>query len=185
MTYSKEGDEFDFFEIDPAVRDIAQDPTLFTYLSQGEGKQRVIIGDGRLKLAEAKEETYDVIVLDAFGSDSIPIHLLTADALDIFMSRLKSDGTLIIHISNRHLDLEPVPGRYAAERNLPAIASIKAATTELEVAQGQRPTHAVVISKSEELISQLGKREGWHPPRRNASLWTDSYSSVLDVLKFE
>ena len=100
------------------------------------------------------------------------------------MSRLKSDGTLIIHISNRHLDLEPVPGRYASERNLVALASIKAATTVLELAQGQRPTHAVVISKSEELISQLGKLEGWHPPRRNTSLWTDSYSSVLDVLKF-
>lgn len=173
MTYSKKGDEFDFFEIDPAVRDIAQDPNLFTYLSQGEGKQQVIIGDGRLKLAEAKEGTYDVIVLDAFGSDSIPIHLLTANALDIFMSRLKSDGALIIHISNRHLDLEPVPGRYAAERNLPARASIKAAT------------HAIVISKSEELISQLSKLEGWYPPRRNASLWTDTYSSVLDVLNFE
>jgi len=173
MTYSKKGDEFNFFEIDPAVRDIAQDPNLFTYLSQGGGKQRVIIGDGRLKLAEEKEGTYDVIVLDAFGSDSIPIHLLTADALDIFMSRLKSDGALIIHISNRHLDLEPVPGRYAAERNLPARASIKAAT------------HAIVISKSKEFISQLSKLDGWYQPRQNASLWTDAYSSVLDVLNFE
>ena len=185
MTYSKQGDQFDFFEIDPAVRDIAQDPNLFTYLSCGEGKQRVIIGDGRIKLAETEEGTYDVIVLDAFGSDSIPIHLLTADALDIFMSRLKNDGTLIIHISNRHMDLEPVPGRYASERNLPALASIKAATTELELAQGQRPTHAVVISKSERLISELARLKDWHPPRRNASLWTDSHSSVLDVLKFE
>jgi hypothetical protein len=184
MTYSKAGDQFDFFEIDSAVRDIAQDPDLFTYLSCGEGKQRVIIGDGRLKLAEAKEGAYDVIVLDAFGSDSIPIHLLTAEALDIFMSRLKSDGTLIIHISNRHMDLEPVPGRYASERNLSALASIKAASTELEVAQGQRPTHAVVISRSERLITELGKLKGWAPPRKNTSLWTDSYSSVLDVLKF-
>lgn len=185
MTYSKAGDQFDFYEIDPAVRDIAEDPGLFTFLSQGEGQYQVIIGDGRLKLAEAKEGTYDVIVLDAFGSDSIPIHLLTADALDIFMSRLKSDGTLIIHISNRYLDLEPVPGRYAAERNLPSLAAIKEATTQQEVAQGQRPTHAVAISKSADLISQLGKIEGWNPPRQNTSLWTDSYSSVLDVLKFE
>ena len=184
MTYSKKGDQFDFFEIDPAVRDIAQDPDLFTYLSCSEGKQRVIIGDGRLKLAEADEGTYDVIVLDAFGSDSIPIHLLTAETLDIFMSRLKSDGTLIIHISNRHMDLEPVPGRYASERNLPVLAAIKVATTDLEIAQGQQPTHAVVISRSEQLMSELGKRNDWHPPRRNTSLWTDSYSSVLDVLKF-
>lgn len=184
MTYSKKGDQFDFFEIDPAVRDIAENPDLFTYLLCGEGKQDVIIGDGRLKLAEAEEGTYDVIVLDAFGSDSIPIHLLTADALDIFMSRLKGDGALIIHVSNRHLDLEPVPGRYASERNLPAIASVKEPTTQLEVAQGQQPTHAVVISKSEKLISQLAERGGWHRPRENASLWTDSYSSVLDVLKF-
>ena len=184
MTYSKKGDQFDFYEIDTAVRDIAEDPELFTYLSCGEGTQQVIIGDGRLKLAEAKEGTYDVIVLDAFGSDSIPIHLLTADALDIFMSRLTSDGTLIIHISNIHMDLEPVPGRYASERNLPALAAIKVATTKLEMAQGQQPTHAVVISRSEQLMSELGKRSGWHPPRKNTSLWTDSYSSVLDVLKF-
>jgi hypothetical protein len=184
MTYSKKGDQFDFYEIDPAVRDIAENPDLFTYLSCGEGKQRIIIGDGRLKLAEASAGTYDVIVLDAFGSDSIPIHLLTADALDIFMSRLTSHGTLIIHISNNHMDLEPVPGRYASERNLPALASFKAASTELELAQGQSPTHAVVISKSERLISELGRLKDWHPPRKNTSLWTDSYSSVLDVLKF-
>ena len=123
-------------------------------------------------------------MLDAFGSDSIPIHLLTADAIDIFMSRLKSDGTLIVHISNRHLDLEPVLGSYASSRNLPALACLKSATTVLELSQGQLPTHTVVITRSEELVSSLRMLEGWQSPRRNTSLWTDSHSSVLDVLKF-
>ena len=184
MTYSRAGDQFEFFEIDPAVRDIAENPDLFTYLSCGEGQQQVTIGDGRLKLAEAPEASFDIIVLDAFGSDSIPIHLLTADAIDIFMSRLKSDGTLIVHISNRHLDLEPVLGSYASSRNLPALACLKSATTVLELSQGQLPTHTVVITRSEELVSSLRMLEGWQSPRRNTSLWTDSHSSVLDVLKF-
>jgi hypothetical protein len=181
MTYSKAGDQFDFFEIDPAVRDIAEDPDLFTYLSCGEGKQLVIIGDGRLKLAEADPETYDVIVLDAFGSDSIPVHLLTAEALDVFMSRLKSDGTLIVHISNRHLDLEPVLGRYAVDRKLEALVCIKSA----DASRGQLPTHAMAITRSPELISLLSALPGWHEPRNNTALWTDSHSSIFDVLTLQ
>lgn len=185
MAYSELGDQFDFFEIDPGVRDIALDPALFTCLSCGEGEYQVIIGDGRLKLAEVEEATFDVIVLDAFGSDSIPIHLLTSEAIDLFMSRLKSDGTLIVHISNRHIDLEPVLGRYARERKLPARTCLRAASTVIQQAQGQRPTHAVVISRSRRLISQLEERNGWQLPRSDTALWTDSYSSILDVLKFE
>jgi hypothetical protein len=181
MTYSKAGDQFDFFEIDPAVRDIAEDPDLFTYLTCGEGKQKVIIGDGRLKVAEAAPESYDVIVLDAFGSDSIPVHLLTAEALDVFMSRLKSDGTLIAHISNRHLDLEPVLGRYAVDRKLQALVCMTAA----QESRGQLPTHAMAITRSDKLISSLGALPGWHAPRNNTTLWTDSHSSILDVLTFQ
>lgn len=185
MAYSQEDDFFDFYEIDPAVRDLAENPDLFSCLSCGDGEYRVIVGDGRLKLAEVDEATYDVIVLDAFGSDSIPIHLLTADAIDMFMSRLKNDGTLIIHISNRHIDLEPVLGRYASERELPALVCMRAASTLIQQAQGQRPTHAVVISKSASLRSELEKSSDWHVARRNASLWTDSYSSILDVIRLD
>lgn len=184
MSYSRAGDQFDFFEIDPAVRDIAENPDLFTYLSCGAGQQQVIIGDGRLKMAETPPATYDVIVLDAFGSDAIPIHLLTAEALDIFMSRLKKNGALVVHISNRHLDLEPVLGRYATDRQLHSLTCVKSATTLRDVSQGQLPTHAVVITKSDKLISDLETRPGWNRPRSDTTLWTDSHSSVLDVLQF-
>lgn len=185
MSYSRAGDQFDFFEIDPAVKEIAEDPKLFTYLSCGDGKQEVIIGDGRLKLAEALPETYDVIVLDAFGSDAIPIHLLTAEALDLFMSRLRYTGVLVVHISNRHLDLEPVLGQYAKNRQLHSLACKKSATTLMELSQGQSPTHAVVVTRSEKVKSSLSALRGWHPTRNDTALWTDSYSSVLDVLEFQ
>jgi len=182
MAYSESGEHFDFFEIDPAVRDIASNPDYFRYLNCGEGSYEIIIGDGRIRLGEAPEAAYDVIVLDAFGSDSIPVHLLTAEALDLFLSRLKPDGVLIAHISNRHLDLEPVLGRYAQERDLHAIVRIAADRSRMEMAQGQQPTHVVVMSRQKPRITPLATLEAWREPRSNAALWTDSFSSVIDQL---
>lgn len=185
MAYSEQDEQFDFFEIDPAVRDIATNPDYFRYLTCGEGSQQIIIGDGRIELGKFPEASYDVIVLDAFGSDSIPIHLLTAEALDLFVSRLKPDGVLVVHISNRHLDLEPLLGRYAVDRKLKALARVTAAQSTYEVAQGQQPTQVVAISRVADRLVPLAKLQDWRTPRDDATLWTDSYSSIIDRLTFE
>ncbi|MGE3315859.1 MAG: spermidine synthase, partial [Planctomycetaceae bacterium] len=119
VCYRDLGYRFTFYEIDPLVRDIAENPKYFTYLSDcGRGDYEIILGDGRLKLAEADDGRYGMICFDAFSSDSIPMHLLTREALAMYLDKLSPDGTLVFHISNRHLDLRPVLAALAADANL-------------------------------------------------------------------
>lgn len=179
---ARSGDHFDYFEIDPVVRDVATDPTLFSFLTGcGKGTWEIIIGDGRLKIATKDDHAYDVIVLDAFGSDSIPVHLLTAEALDLYLSKLSRDGVLIIHISNRFIDLEPVLGRYAKERGY-AARNRNEFPSQQGQAEGYVPTQGIVIARDAELLEPLPE-EYWTPARSNAALWTDRFSSILDSLR--
>ena len=111
--YGRAGDTFTYYEIDPAVARIASDPTLFSYLSDSAADTDIVLGDGRLSL-ERTDEIYDVMVLDAFSSDAIPVHLLTAQAVQEYLRHLRADGVLAIHISNRYFDLRArrqPPGR--------------------------------------------------------------------------
>jgi len=125
--YGREGDVFRFYEIDPAIVRIARDPALFDMLTGGDAKIEVVEGDGRISLeAENREqsrEPFDILVLDAFSSDAVPVHLLTREALSIYRAALKPDGVLAVHISNRYLNLAPVVARAGSSvdmRNLVA-----------------------------------------------------------------
>src|SRR5215217_5967491 len=108
--YAQPGQEWTFYEIDPMIEQIARNPNLFTYLRDCPGEYPVVLGDARLKLAEAPDGKYGMIVGEAFSSDAIPVHLLTREATDMFLDKLDEDGVLVHHISNRHLELEPVVG---------------------------------------------------------------------------
>ena len=114
--YAEAGDDWTFYEIDPLVERIARDPRYFTYLQNSRGDLNVVLGDGRLTLQRATPGAYDLIVLDAFSSDAIPVHLLTREAVELYMSRLRTDGVVAVHISNRYLNLEPVLGALAQQR---------------------------------------------------------------------
>jgi hypothetical protein len=108
-TYSAPGQQWDFYDIDPSIVSIASNPQLFTFLSKcTRGSYRVILGDARLKLQEAPQGYYGLIVMDAFSSDSVPAHLLTTQALELYLAKLTPEGVLAFHISNRHLNLEPL-----------------------------------------------------------------------------
>jgi spermidine synthase len=108
-TYSAPGQQWDFYDIDPSIVSIASNPQLFTFLSKcTRGSYRVILGDARLKLQEAPQGYYGLIVMDAFSSDSVPAHLLTIQALELYLAKLTPEGVLAFHISNRHLNLEPL-----------------------------------------------------------------------------
>lgn len=113
--YAQPNRDFVFYEIDPAIKRIAEDKNLFTYLSDCGSPYEVIMGDGRLRIAEAPDHSYDMIFLDAFSSDSIPIHLLTREAFEIYFRKLKPEGLIIVHISNRFLDLSPLVAALARE----------------------------------------------------------------------
>ena len=113
------GEDWTFFEIDPEVIRIARDPKSFRFLSACAPNAKIVPGDGRLTLA-ASSERYDLIVLDAFSSDAIPVHLLTREALAGYLSRLKPGGVIILHVSNRHLELASVAAAVGAADGLVA-----------------------------------------------------------------
>src|SRR5204862_189610 len=105
-TYGKTGDYIRIYEINPQVRQIAQ--TRFTYLSNCEARVEIVLGDARLSLEREEPQQFDILVLDAFSSDAIPVHLLTKECFAIYQRHMKPDGVICVHISNRYLTLQPV-----------------------------------------------------------------------------
>src|SRR5262249_21615234 len=111
--YVRPGQRWTFYEIDPAVIRIARSPRLFSFLARApDGAIDIVQGDGRISLRESREE-FGLLVIDAFGSDAIPVHLLTREAIEIYRERLRTDGIIAFHISNNYLDLEPVLAKLA------------------------------------------------------------------------
>jgi len=176
--YGETGDEMSFFEIDEAVADIAADPRLFTYLADSPATVRVEVGDGRLLLTDEPSGSFDLVVLDAFSSDSIPIHLLTVEAMRLYASRVDDGGAIAVHVSNRVFDLAPVVE--AARRDL----GWHAAIGEGGSGEGASISRWIVLSPEERLTSALLDRPLWSDldPGRVVE-WTDDYSSVLSVLR--
>src|SRR5207244_3866864 len=101
--YGRPGDRVTFYELDPAVARIASNPRWFTYLRDSRADVRIVVGDGRLELAAAPDHGYDLLVLDAFSSDSVPVHLLTREAVELYLSKLRPDGLVAFHVTNRYL----------------------------------------------------------------------------------
>ena len=162
---------------------VARDRRFFTFLANCGDVCRVIIGDGRLAIRDAAKK-HDVIVLDAFSSDAIPVHLLTREALEIYLAKLESDGLLIMHISNRHFELAPVVAALAVDLGLTALL-------RSDMVDGDsRLTHTssiwAVLARRPEALAGLTSRPGWvRLPSEAADLWTDDYSNVLRVLNWK
>jgi hypothetical protein len=174
--YALPGQTFTFYEIDQAVVDIAENPTLFTFLRDTPGLVEVVVGDGRLAL-DRPHDPYDLLVVDAFSSDAIPSHLLTAEALGRYWDHLTPEGALAIHISNRHMDLEPVVGALAADLGL--VARVRHFVPRSE--QGS-PTSLVVIARRPADLLDLATDPEWVPLRIGSSLWTDDYVDLWGVI---
>ncbi|MBX7133031.1 MAG: fused MFS/spermidine synthase [Fimbriimonadaceae bacterium] len=181
--YSKAGQTWDFYEIDPEVEKVARDPRFFTYLADSPAQPKVILGDARLSLA-ASPTKYKLIVLDAYSSDSVPIHLITKQALAMYRERLLPDGVLAFHISNRHLDLEPVLGRLAEDAGLFTLTRSDLTTPEERQKQKASSTWTL-MANSESALGAIAEDPRWTPTKTSPTvpLWTDDYSSVLSVLR--
>ena len=103
------GQQWDFYDIDPAIVRIASEPKYFSFISDCmKGSYRMILGDARLKLREAPSARYGLLIMDVFSSDSVPAHLLTTEAMDVYLDKISVDGMIVFHISNRYLNLEPL-----------------------------------------------------------------------------
>lgn len=184
-TYAEPGQLWTFYEIDPAAERIARTTSFFTYLSDCASRCRVVLGDARVSLAGEPQTPYDVIVLDAFTSDAIPVHLMTREALSVYLARLAPHGVIAFHISSQHLVLSPVVARLAASHNLVAMENVDRATGGAW-AEGKNESHWVVLARRTEDLGSLEGDGRWVPlvPTLSTPLWTDDFSNILGVIRF-
>ncbi len=185
--YAREGDHLTFYEIDPLVEQIARDPDLFTFMSRAEGHVNVVLADGRLAVAREAPDTFRFILVDAFSSDSVPAHLITLEALRLYLEKITEDGLLIFHISNRYLDLESVLARAAQELGLLAYSRLDRVPEDdrLHREEGKQTSHWLVMGRPRSAIQFFRQQSAWKPAeaRENEAAWTDDFSNILSVLR--
>jgi SAM-dependent methyltransferase len=177
--YGRTGDVYRFYEINPLVVKIAR--TDFTYLRDSRAEVEVILGDGRLSLEKEPQQNYDVLIVDAFSGDAIPVHLLTREALQLYLSHLKKDGILALHATNRYIDLKPVIRRLSEKGGMEAIAVKTGGNPET----GATPAEWVLLSAAGETLEKPPLRgAGKALPRTpDVHMWTDDYSSLFRLFK--
>ena len=183
-TWGNPGDTFRFYEINDDVARLAT--STFTYLKDSKAKTELVMGDARLSMEREPDQQYDVIVLDAFSSDAIPVHLLTLEAFDHYQRHLKPDGVIAVHVSNRYLDLHPVVYRIADKIGFPAI-TIDDNDTAYEDA-GFYGSDWIIMTRNQVLLQQPLLRdvtkEAVEFPAR-IMYWTDERSDLLSILASE
>ncbi len=179
--FGRPGDTMTFYEIDPAVVEIARDPRLFTYLVDTRARVDVVVGDGRLGLEGAAPGAFDLVVVDAFDSDAIPVHLLTREAIQGYFERLGPDGVLAFNISNRFVALEPVLAAAARDLGLAGLARVDDPTPS--PASDADASHVVVLARSLADLDPIASKPGWRPlVAPIARAWTDRYSDLFGSL---
>ncbi|HET7232185.1 MAG TPA: fused MFS/spermidine synthase [Longimicrobium sp.] len=176
--YSNAGEEWTFYEIDPGIVKMASNPLYFRYLSESPARLRVVLGDARLSIAHAPPHGYDMILVDAFNSDAIPVHLLTREALGVYLDKLAPGGVVALHLSNRYLDLQPVVAALARERGLSARVGSSVPTQYMQSASSW-----AVVARSDADLGTMAADAFWRPVRnpRGIAPWTDDFSSLLSV----
>jgi spermidine synthase len=179
--YARPEQRMDFYELDPATFEIAE--KYFFYLSMGRGQLHYIFGDGRLSLLRAKDSRYDLIVLDAFNSDAIPVHLVTVEAIIEYRARLRPDGLLLVHISNRYLELTPILFANAKSLKLHCLYKSNEGFKNplAEVSEW------VILTSNAGASQALVSRLHWtdldlQPPALTVQPWTDRYSNILPAI---
>lgn len=204
--YAKPGQTWTFFEIDPAVYHIAVESGLFRFMTDPpawieRGEERitvsegdrentrhliVILGDGRRSLVRS-EEKFGLLVVDAFASDAIPLHLLTREALQVYTSRMTEEGILAFHVSNRYLDLKPILANLAASMDPPLVCFARSDlnVSKEEQAEGKLPSEWVIMSRDRSAVDRVVRHGLWEPLRGDpgARVWTDDHANLLEAFR--
>ncbi|MCW5823997.1 MAG: fused MFS/spermidine synthase [Cyanobacteria bacterium TGS_CYA1] len=182
--YAKPGQELLIYELNPGVIDIASNPFYFTYLHEARKrgvKIETVSGDARVNIKKAPNNFLQLIVLDTFSSDSIPLHLITKEAMSSYQTKLKDDGSILFHVTNTYYDLKKPIARVAQSLGFDAVArdTYTSARTKF-----QEPTDWILISKDKSLLEQLKNQYNWQEivPDEKMRLWTDDYYDPLKVL---
>jgi len=183
--YEQLGDNWTYYEIDPAVVDMAMNPEYFSYMSECSYKSDVRIGDARLTLERLEPASQDMIVIDAFSSDSIPTHLLTKEALKLYQSKLKEDGLMFFHTSNRIMDVASVVVRLADEVGLESRFVTISDFSDSEHGKFYMASNGVLIGDKERLVTATRRHPEWKilTPSPSVKAWSDDYSSIIGSMK--
>jgi SAM-dependent methyltransferase len=183
--YAEPGQQWTFYEIDPAVKRLASNPAYFTFLQKCRAeKLDVVLGDARLRLEDAPEHHYDLFILDAFSSDAVPVHLLTREAMRLYRDKLAPGGLLAFHISNRYLDLKPVLGNLAADAEWSC--RVREDLGGVDKDSGKDPSVWVVMANSKNALEPLSKAL-WEPlpGHPGVEVWKDDFSNLLGIFKWQ
>ena len=184
--YGRPGDQFRFYEIDPDVERLANE--YFSFLKETPAEVQVIRGDARLSLEQEVQQgpthNIDLLILDAFSGDAVPVHLLTTEALQVYLDHLKETGILAIHASTQHLRLIPVITRLAEHHQLPVIIFTTTPDPQQEV--GEDLATWIVLTRNQQFLSDVEVREKHQPPSgpdaKRVSLWTDQFSALYEIV---
>ena len=183
--YARDGEDWRFFEIDPVVTNIARNKNLFTFLPNCAPKANIVNGDARQTLALVPPSHFDFLLIDAFSSDAIPVHLMTDEAISLYASTLAKEGLLMLHISNRHLELAPILGNIAYRQGLEVAHTRFIPENRSESGFVLSASEWVIMSKSEEIIQRFIETDEWNAmtidPGR--ATWTDDYSDIVGTFK--
>jgi hypothetical protein len=180
--YARPGESWTFFEIDPLVADIAKSDRYFRFISSSKAPQRIVLGDARLTIADEPPHSFDALLVDAFSSDAIPVHLLTREALALYRAKLAPDGIVAWHISNKYLDLRPVLAGLASDAGM--VALVNSDLGPGSNANGRLPSIWVAMTSSPRTAADIARDRRWQAlSAARLRLWTDDYSNILRVLR--
>ena len=186
--WRRPADAWRYYEIDPLIVWLATESGYFELMPRGAESIPVVLGDARLTLAEEPDGRFDVLVIDAFSSDAIPMHLLTREAVALYMDKLAEDGLLAMHISNRFLDLKPVVARIVAQAGY---AVLRGYRDEEEIDPDTDPAGSasdwVLIARHQATLDGLALGEVWQPLDTPAAgrVWSDDFSNLLEVIRWK
>ncbi|MEZ5744233.1 MAG: hypothetical protein R3D89_11075 [Sphingomonadaceae bacterium] len=182
--FAEPGQRWQFFEIDEAIERMSRDGT-FTYYEQCTPDAPIVLGDARLEVAKAAPGSFDVLLIDAFSSDSVPLHLITKEAVGVYLDALAPDGVLLIHISNRYIELEPVVAAIAREQGLVA----RARHDNPAETNSYTPTSWIALARDPatlEAVARAQPDKAWEPLVEAAPQpWTDDYASILPYIRWK
>ena len=203
--YGQANQQLDFYEIDPIVYQMASDENYFSYLSSARSDVEVILGDARVQLdarrkrmsrltnvawrpnsneTQTKNRLYGMMILDAFGSDSVPIHLLTEEAVELYLDSLDENGLLAIHISSKFMNFIPVGAALSQHFGLHSAVRTDAQLTQSDRQAGRSASRYMIFSRDKETIDRfLDLKNGWQPLKSDRPVhWTDEHANILDVM---
>lgn len=182
--YTKAGQDWSFYEIDPLVIQVARDTRWFHYLERCNPQVQMVVGDARLSLTKEPDRSFDLLIMDAFSSDAVPTHLLTREAIELYLNKLKNDGLLAFHITNRHLALKKVLAQHAEALHLAGLLQEYKPDNPAPLVVA---TDWVVLSKNSQRLERLRQSRLGHwqslPLTFDLKPWTDDFTNIIGIWK--